>query len=71
MVKPRIVSAVLWMVFAWVLSMPVTAEEAKKSPTLLVEMSVSPTRIDWAPAVEAQRWLLSLTGPDDSSSGAS
>lgn len=64
MVKPK-VSTVLWMMFAWMLSMPVMAEEAKKSPSLLAEMSVSPTRIDWAPSVEAQRWVLTLTGPDE------
>lgn len=62
--KPT-VSTVLWMVFAWMLSMPVMAEEVKKSPSPLAEMSVSPTRIDWAPAVEAQRWVLTLTGPDE------
>lgn len=65
MAKPRIVSVVLWMVFASLLSLPVTAEEVKKSPSLLVEMSVSPTRIDWAPAVEAQRWVLTLKGSNE------
>ena len=53
------------MVFAWMLSMPVMAEEVKKSPSPLAEMSVSPARIDWAPSIEAQRWVLTLTGPDE------
>jgi len=67
MVKPT-VSTVLWMVFAWMLSMPVTAQEVKKSPVPLVEMSLSPSRIDWHsvdPAVKVQRWTLILAGPDD------
>jgi hypothetical protein len=64
MVKPK-VPTVLWMVFAWMLSMPVMAEEAKKSPSPLVEMSVSPARIDWHPAVDAQRWILTVSGPDE------
>jgi hypothetical protein len=64
MFKPT-VSTVLWMVFAWMLSVPVTAEEVKKSPSPLADISVSPTRIDWAPAVEAQRWVLTLSGPDE------
>ena len=63
MSKPT-VSTVLWMVFAWMLSMPVMAEEVKKSPVPLAEMSVSPTRIDWSPSVQAQRWVLTLAGPD-------
>ena len=67
MVKPT-VSTVLWMVFVWMLSMPVTAEEVKKSPAPLVEMSLSPSRIDWHsadPAVKVQRWVLILAGPDE------
>jgi hypothetical protein len=61
--KPA-VSMVLWMVFAWMQStMPVTAEEVEKSLTPLVEMSVSPTRIDWLPAVDAERWVLTFAGP--------
>jgi hypothetical protein len=64
MVKPK-VSTVLWMVLAWMLSMPLMAEEVKKSPVPLAEMSVSPTRIDWTPSVKAQRWVLTLSGPDE------
>jgi len=64
MSKPM-VSTVLWMTFAWILSVPVIAEEVKKSPSPLVETSVSPTRIDWSPSIKAQRWVLTLTGPDE------
>lgn len=67
MVKPT-VSTVLWMVFAWMMSMPVTAEEVKKSPASLVEMSLSPSRIDWLstdPAAKVQRWVLTLSGPEE------
>jgi hypothetical protein len=65
--KPT-VSTVLWMVFAWMISMPVTAEEVKKSPAPLVEMSLSPSRIEWHsadPAAKIQRWVLTLSGPDE------
>lgn len=67
MINPK-VSTVLWMMFAWTLSMPVMAEmaeEVKRSPSPLVEMNVSPARIDWSPAVEAQSWVLTLSGPDE------
>ncbi|HWN44377.1 MAG TPA: tail fiber domain-containing protein [Thermoanaerobaculia bacterium] len=62
--KPTI-SKVLGMVFAWMLSVPVTAEEVKKTPTPFAEMSVSPTRIDWHPAFNAERWVLTLAGPGE------
>jgi hypothetical protein len=64
MSKPTI-SRVRWMVFALMLSMPVTAEEAKKSPAPIVEMSLGPARIDWHPAVDAQRWVLTVSGPNE------
>lgn len=64
MSKPTVFT-VLWMMFTWMLSMPVMAEEVKKSPSPLVETSVSPTRIDWSPSIEAQRWVMTLTGPDE------
>lgn len=67
--KPTVSTVlVLWMVFAWMITMPVTAEEVKKSPGPLVEMSLSPSRIDWHsadPAVKVQRWVLTLAGPDE------
>ena len=62
MSKPT-VSTVLWMVLACMLSMPVTAEEVSKTPNPIVEMSVSPTRIDWSPVVDAERWVLTISGP--------
>jgi hypothetical protein len=65
--KPT-VSTVLWMVFAWMISVPGMAEEVKKSPAPLVEMRLSPSRIDWHPAdstVGTQRWMLTLAGPDE------
>jgi endosialidase-like protein len=65
MSKPKVFSTVLWMMFAWMLSVPVMAEEVKKSPNPLAEISVSPTRIDWSPAIEAQHWVLTLVGPDE------
>jgi hypothetical protein len=64
MSKPKVFSTVLWMMFAWMLSVPVMAEEVKKSPSPLAEISVSPTRIDWSPSTQAQRWVLTLAGPD-------
>jgi len=55
--------AVLWMVFSWMLSTPVKAGEVKQPASRVAEISVSPAHVDWLPAVDAQRWVLKLTGP--------
>jgi len=57
------IPAVLWMVFSWMLSTPVKAGEVKQPASRVAEISVSPARVDWLPAVDAQRWVLKLTGP--------
>lgn len=59
------VSTALWMVFAWMLSVPVIAQEQKQPPNPIAEIRVSPTRIDWSPSVNAERWELTFTGPGD------
>src|SRR6476660_3174720 len=67
MSKPTATAALL-MVFVLTLSVPATAAEVKPAPTPIAEIaevSVSPTHIDWLPAVDAARWVLTLAGPGD------
>jgi hypothetical protein len=59
------VSTILWMVLAWMLPMTAAAEDVRQPPGPIAEISVSPTRIDWLPTVDAGRWVLTLAGPDE------
>jgi endosialidase-like protein len=62
MSKPM-VAVVLGMVFASILTMPIAAEEVKQAASPVAEIHLSPARIDWVPAVDAERWVLTIEGP--------
>jgi hypothetical protein len=60
-----IVSTALWVVFTWMLAMPVVAEVAKHPPNLIAQLNVGPSRVDWRPTIQVERWMLTIAGPGD------
>lgn len=55
-------TAILLMVMSPLLAQ---AENVKRPQDSADGMAVSPTRVDWAPTDDAERWVLTLTGPGD------
>ena len=62
--KPM-VPPVLCLLFSWTLSIPAFAGEGRQAPNPIAEVNISPTRVDWVPAVDAERWVLTVLGPGD------
>src|SRR5215208_5325418 len=62
--KPK-VSTVLWMVFAWMLAVVVTAEEVQRPQAVVAHLEVSPLRVDWLPQGDYESLVLTVAGPED------
>ncbi len=56
----------LGAVFASFCLLPQSAMgEPSQPPKPVAEMSIGATRVDWLPVADAERWVLSVTGPGD------
>lgn len=63
--KKAIVSTVVWLVFSLTLAIPALAGEVTPSSRSIAEIHVSPSRVEWIPAVDVESWTLTLAGPRD------
>jgi endosialidase-like protein len=61
--KPT-VSTALWVAFSCLLCIPAFGGDTP-SPNSIAEVRIGPNRVDWVPAVDAERWILTVSGPGD------